>query len=209
MSSCCCRNDASGAGEAALRLRRLHRSAPAAGAAALRALRRADRLARQPLRRVRRASRRVRLGALRSRVRRAGSPRRGRLEGARPAAGTRRCGTVHLLVQFVSRAGRRPCSFQPATTRRTRSSYATAERAEANATRRPAHWARADGPGGVGAPQRSQSGGSRRGSASMRRSRRQRRSARTRGSVGAAETRACRDGIPSRVTRLCRFRARS
>jgi hypothetical protein len=61
---------------------------------------------------------------------------------------------------------RSPRSFHERTSRRTRSSYATAARAEANARRRPEHSRHLATGHAVGAPQRSQSGGPRRGRAS-------------------------------------------
>jgi len=77
-------------------------------------------------------------------------------------------GSVSATASAAAAASvRSPRSFHERTTRRTRSSYATAARAEANARRRPEHSRHLATGHAVGAPQRSQRGGPSRGRASQ------------------------------------------
>jgi hypothetical protein len=108
------------------------------------------------------------MASSRARAAAAWSPRRRRRSGS---AGTNVKGacagsSVSATSAAAARASRRsPPSFQAATSVRTASSYATAERARANASCRPEHSAQRLTGQTVGAPQRSHSGGRSLGSA--------------------------------------------
>jgi hypothetical protein len=98
-------------------------------------------------------------------------PRRRRRSGS-PGTNTRQVESGRTNVSTTTSAAqsarrRSPRSFQAATIRRTGSSYSTAARACANARRRPEHSAQRRTGHAVGAPQRSQPGGSIRRSAAL------------------------------------------
>ena len=101
------------------------------------------------------------------------------------AAGGGMHSTTSAAASSASR--RSPRSFQPATRRRTASSYATAARAWAKASRRPEHSRQRCTGHAVGAPQRSHSGGSTAASRHGRRAQLGCRPRRRRGSAAAEQ----------------------